>query len=55
MKACKLGLAILWSLVAIGDITMAVGGQNPSWVHVFCPLVVVVFDSWADWLVSRNK
>ena len=55
MKTCKLALAILWSLVAIGDIAMAVGGQNPSWVHVFCPLVVVVFDSWVDWLVSRNK
>ena len=55
MKTCKLALAILWSAVAIGDIVMAVGGYNPTWMSVFCPLVVVVFDSWADWLVSRNK
>ena len=55
MKTCKLALAILWSAVAIGDITMAVEGYNPTWMSVFCPLVVVVFDSWADWLVSRNK
>ena len=55
MKTCKLALAILWSAVAIGDIAMAVGGYNPTWMSVFCPLVVVVFDSWADWLVSRNK
>lgn len=55
MKAYKLDLAILWSLVAIGDIVMAVEGCNPTWMSVFCPLVVVVFDSWADWLVSHNK
>lgn len=55
MKACKLGLALLWSIVAIGDIAMAVEGCNPTWISVFCPLVVVVFDSWMDWLVSRNK
>lgn len=55
MKGMKLILAILWTVIAAMDIAQAVAGMTPTWVSVFCPLSIVVLDSWMDWLISRKK
>jgi len=55
MKGIKLTLAILWTLIAVMDIIQAAAGVTPTWFSVFCPLSIVVLDSWVDWLVSRKK
>lgn len=49
----KLFLAICWSLVMFCDIIVCVGGGSPTWIAVFCPLVVVVVNYWLDWITSR--
>ena len=54
MKGLKLFLAICWSVVMVGNIVECSVGLTPSWFDVFCPLVVVVIDSWLDWLTTRK-
>lgn len=49
----KLLLAILWSIVMVADIISAVVGNAPSWILVFCPLVILVMDKWEDYIRSR--
>lgn len=49
----KLWLAILWSIVLVADIISAVVGNDPSWVLVFCPLIILVMDKWENYI--RNK
>lgn len=50
----KLLLAILWSVVMVVDIISAVVGNAPSWILVFCPLVILVMDRWEDYIRSRH-
>lgn len=49
----KLLLAILWSVVMAVDIITAVVGNDPNWILVFCPLVILVMDKWEDYIQSR--
>ena len=46
---------MLWSIVLIGDIIMAVSGTAPSWVFVFCPLIVVWFNSLMEYIHYEKK
>lgn len=50
----KLLLAILWSVVMAVDIISAVVGNDPNWILVFCPLVILVMDKWEDYIQSRH-
>lgn len=50
-----LGLAICWTLVLITDIVGAVSGAAPTWVAVFCPLSVLVFNYWVEYIVEKSK
>ena len=50
----KLLLAILWSVVMAVDIISAVVGNDPNWILVFCPLVILVMDKWEDYIRSRH-
>lgn len=45
----------LWSIVLVGDIMMAVSGTAPTWVFVFCPLIVVWFDSLMKYIYYEKK
>lgn len=49
----KLGLALCWTLVLILDIADACTGGTPSWTAVFCPLSILVFDLWVDYLDAK--
>ena len=46
---------MLWSIVLVGEITMAVMGTAPSWVFVFCPLIVVWFNSLMEYIRYEKK
>ena len=46
---------MLWSIVLVGEITMAVLGEPPSWVFVFCPLIVVWFNSLMEYIHYEKK
>ena len=46
---------ILWSIVLAGDIMMAVMGNAPTWVFVFCPLIVVWFNSLMEYIHYEKK
>lgn len=48
----KLLLAILWSVVMVIDIINAVIGNDPNWILVFCPLIILVMDKWEDYIQS---
>ena len=48
----KLLLAILWSVVMAVDIISAVVGNDPNWILVFCPLIILVMDKWEDYIQS---
>ena len=50
----KLLLAILWSVVMAVDIINAVVGNDPNWILVFCPLIILVMDKWEDYIQSRR-
>lgn len=50
----KLWLAILWSIVLVADIISAVVGNDPSWVLVFCPLIILVMDKWENYIRSKG-
>ena len=50
----KLLLAILWSVVMAIDIISAVVGNDPNWILVFCPLIILVMDKWKDYIQSRH-
>ena len=47
-------LAICWTLVLITDIISVVVGNAPTWVLVFCPLIILVRDKWEDYIRSRH-
>ena len=49
----KLLLAILWSIVMAVDIISAAVGNDPNWILVFCPLIILVMDKWEDSIQSR--
>ena len=48
-------MLILWSIVLVGDIMMAVSGTAPTWVFVFCPLIVVWFNSLMEYIHHEKK
>lgn len=50
----KLLLAILWSVVMVIDIISAVIGNDPNWILVFCPLIILVMDKWEDYIQSHH-
>lgn len=44
----KLLLAICWSIILVADIFCCLAGEDASWILVFCPLAVVVLNTWLD-------
>ena len=46
---------VLWSIVLAGDIVMAVLGDPPNWVFVFCPLIAVWFNSLMEYIHYEKK
>lgn len=46
---------VLWSIVLVSDIMMAVLGDPPSWIFVFCPLIVVWFNSLMEYIHCEKK
>lgn len=46
---------MLWSIVLVGEIVMAVMGDPPSWVFVFCPLIAVWFNSLMEYIRYEKK
>lgn len=48
-------MLILWTIVLVGDIMMAVSGAAPNWLLVFCPLIVVWFNSLMEYIYDEKK
>ena len=48
-----LGLALMWTFVLITDIISCYIGNEPSWVLVFCPLIILVIEKWEKYFNSR--
>lgn len=44
----KLALAITWSFCLTADVVSAGLGRDPSWVLVFCPLIILVMKYWME-------
>ena len=40
-------IAWIWSICLSLSIARALTGGAPNWIDVFCPLVIVVINSWA--------
>ena len=40
--------AWLWTICLSLNIARAYTGGMPSWIDVFCPLVIVVINSWTE-------
>ena len=49
----KLILALVWSIVLFFDILSACSGNEPNWILVFCPLVLLVSNYWVDYFFTR--
>jgi hypothetical protein len=47
-------LAIMWTVVLLCDIVSLATGGSPSWIMVFCPLVVLVFRCWEEFLEGKS-
>lgn len=50
----ELILALLWTLTLIVDIISACTGNEPTWILVFCPLVILVMDRWEIYFKNRK-
>ena len=48
-------MLVLWTIVLVGDIMMAVLGDPPNWVFVFCPLIAVWFNSLMEYIHYEKK
>lgn len=46
-------LAILWSICLAVDIIACALGSAPTWVTVFCPLIILVMDKWEKYFKER--
>lgn len=51
----SLALAIMWTVCLFVDTLAAVTGDAPSWLLVFCPLTILVFDRWEHYAEDRFK
>ena len=49
----KLTLALIWTIVLISDIFSAYSGNEPNWMLVFCPLILLVIKYWDDYFTTR--
>lgn len=49
----KMSLALIWTIVLISDILSAYSGNEPNWMLVFCPLILLVFKYWNDYFTTR--
>jgi hypothetical protein len=45
-----LACAIIWTVCLVLDIIDAAIGGSPSWILVFCPLIVLVWRYWQDYI-----
>ena len=45
----KLSLALAYTMMLITQIIGASVGNAPSWMAVFCPLIVLVMKLWLDY------
>ena len=39
-----IAMCATWILVLVSNIVFCIGGSDPTWVAVFCPLTIVVFE-----------
>lgn len=46
-------LAILWSIALGVNLVSMLVGNEPTWLLVFYPLVVLVWESWEKYFRSR--
>lgn len=55
MKTAR-NLAIAWTIVLIADLIVMIAGEPPNWVFVLCPLIILVWDKWEQYLrLKRNE
>lgn len=50
-----LKLAIAWTLVLFVDIYLTIAGEQPNWVLVYCPLIILVTDRWEQYFRLRRN
>lgn len=50
-----LKLAIAWTLVLFVDIYLTIAGEQPNWVLVYCPLIILVTDRWDAYIKARRN
>ena len=48
-------LAICWTIVFLCNILCWAMGSEPTWVLVFSPLIVVVFNAWSKSFNSQAR
>ena len=51
-KTWNIILAIIWTFAFVCNVILCVCGSTPQWLSVFCPLIVVVMNSWVDAYIS---
>ena len=49
----ELMLAIMWTVALVCDIITCALGSAPTWVLVFCPLIILVLDKWEAYFKSK--
>ena len=47
-------LAIFWTISLCLNIISCVLGGAPTWLSVFCPLIIVVMDRWLEYFKSKR-
>ena len=49
-----LALALCWTICLVVDIISCVAGDEPSWILVFCPLIILVWDRWDHYFKNHE-
>ena len=47
-------LAWGWTICLIVDIISCAVGDQPSWILVFCPLTILVWDRWDHYIQEKR-
>ena len=48
-------IAIMWTFCLCVDLVAMFMGNEPSWILVFCPLTMLVFNCWTEYFEKRGK
>lgn len=54
MKTAR-NLAIAWTIALIADIYLTIAGEQPTWVLVYCPLIILVTDKWDAYIKAKRN